>query len=75
MDIEWIQEHFFHILGGGAALFVLHWLYRHSGRLFQRHVSANKSKVFCKHCNWEGYVKRNKLKCKRCGDRNVNVLV
>ena len=70
--MEWVQEHFFHLLGVAAGLVVVSWLYHHSGKLFQKHGSKSSTKVFCNHCNWDGFVSRKRMRCKKCGSPDLN---
>jgi hypothetical protein len=58
-----------------VAVVALLWLAgRWVGRSKVAHGDRIPLRVYCKHCNWEGTVRRTSMACQRCRSQDLQVL-
>ena len=69
--MELVREHFFELVIGGVAVLVGYALLRSLVGWLRRTSHSGKSRVYCRHCNWEGLVTARKRVCGRCGSEDL----
>lgn len=61
------------VLASGALYLLWSWVAQRGRRPVPPPAEARVT-VYCKHCNWEGPVRRATMQCARCRSQNLGVI-